>query len=264
MKVTFFIRSVAMLAIVLFGSTMVAHPVYAQTSLAPCTNCNLGYVQLEPIPGIALTSGNNPNDPNSLINPNNLYKIINAIFTILITGGALMAVLSLTLGGIQYMTSASAGGKNSGIKRAQAAMWAMLLIAGTWLTLHTINPKLLTFSLNPCPNGVQGINCNINSNLSNGGGTTSAAPLQATLTQDQINQQGLSGKLQNTDSLQYNTGNLPSSSQVQQFDSSCASKGGKTAGMGVSATQAVFVCETPTAYSADPANQFNNAGSPLP
>lgn len=114
------------------------------------TNGNLGYTPLEPIPG--LTS--NPD----LTNPGNLPVIINAIFKVLITVGALLAVLMLTVGGIQYMTSGSAGEKNIGIKRAQAALWGIVLIAAAWLILYTINPALLNFTLNPCPDGV---NCTI-------------------------------------------------------------------------------------------------------
>jgi hypothetical protein len=134
-------------------------------STGPCTSCNLGYTPLEPIPGV--TSGVN------LIDPHNLPAIINSIFTILITVGALLAVLFLTIGGVQYMLSESAGGKNEGIRRATAAMWGILLIAGIWLILHTINPNLLSFNLNPCPNGGSG--CTINSNITNS--TTSAQPV---------------------------------------------------------------------------------------
>jgi len=149
----------------------------AQTQ-GSCTNCNLGYTPLEPIPGL--------NSPN-LVAPGSLPAIINAIFTILITAGALIAVLSLTIGGIQYMTSASATLKNAGIKRAQASMWAMLLIAGTWLILHTVNPALLNFSLNPCPSGSSG--CTVsgysipNTTLSNTANTgTTFTPYTGALT----------------------------------------------------------------------------------
>jgi hypothetical protein len=109
-------------------------------------SCNLGYTALEPIPG--LTSGTNLTAPGSLPN------IINAIFKILISAGALLAVLSLTVGGVQYMVSGSASGKSSGIGRAKAALWGILLIAASWLILNTVNPQLLKFDLNPCPAGV--------------------------------------------------------------------------------------------------------------
>ena len=120
--------------------------------IAPCgDNCNLGYTPLEPIPG--LTQDQNGNN-NYLVSPNNLHNIIDAIFKIMITVGALFAVLMLTVGGIQYMISGSAGEKNIGIKRAQAALWGIVLLAASYLILNTVNPKLLNFNLNPCPDGV--------------------------------------------------------------------------------------------------------------
>ena len=102
---------------------------YAQSTITPCgSNCNLGYTPLEPIPGV--TQSNGTYDPTQ---PGSLPGIINAIFRVLITAGALIAVLSLTIGGVQYMTSSSVGGKNIGLERAQAALWGILLIAATWL-----------------------------------------------------------------------------------------------------------------------------------
>ncbi len=70
---------------------------------------NLGYTPLEPIPGLTT----------DLTNSNNLPSIINAIFKILISIGALIAVLALTVGGIQYMTSSSAEMKTTGIEQRQ-------------------------------------------------------------------------------------------------------------------------------------------------
>jgi hypothetical protein len=116
-------------------------------TVAPCTTCNLTYQPLEPLLP--------PNSTASLTDPNSLPGILNVIFTILITVGALLAVLMLTIGGIQYMTSGTAGGKNVGMKRAQAALWGIVLIAGSWLILNTINPKLLNFTLNPCTQDMQ-------------------------------------------------------------------------------------------------------------
>jgi hypothetical protein len=130
------------------------HIVNAQSPSTPvpltnCTTCNLGYTPLEPIPGI--------NSAN-LTQPNSLPLFLNDIFQILIILGALLAVLMLTIGGVQYMVSGTAGGKNQGIERAKAALWGVLLIASSWLILNTINPKLLTFTLIPCSTGV---NCTV-------------------------------------------------------------------------------------------------------
>jgi len=218
----------------------------AQNTTAPCTNCNLGYTALEPIPGVT-------SDTNALVAPNNLHVIINAIFKILITAGALIAVLSLTIGGVQYMVSSSAGGKNAGIQRAQASLWAILLIAGSWLILNTINPNLLNFNLNPCPAGGTS-NCTVTSNASNS--TVSApSPTLTQLTPDQMAQDGLTGKLQDATTLTYNAQNLPTAEQQNTFTNNCTQKGGKVAANQVAGG---FICETPAAYSTDPSNSYIN------
>src|SRR6185312_11558374 len=64
--------------------------------------CNLGYTPLEPIPGVTSANGSyNPTQPGAFA------AIINAIFRVLITVGALLAVFSLTIGGVQYMVTGS-------------------------------------------------------------------------------------------------------------------------------------------------------------
>lgn len=151
------------------------------TSTIPgsCTSCNLGYTPLEPIPGI--TSGTNLTDPHSL------PGIINTIFKIFITVGALLAVISLTWGGIEYMVSGSAVTKAGGIKRAQAALWGILLLAAIWLILYTINPQLLNFTLTPCADGV---NCTVI-----GSAITQTTPGTTATTPTTASQQGISSAL---------------------------------------------------------------------
>lgn len=139
------------------------------TTATPCAHanaanggCDLGYTPLEPIP--ELTSGTD------LTSAGSLPKIINAIFVIFITVGALIAVLMLTVGGVQYMISGGPADKNKGIQRAKAALWGILLIAASYLILHTINPQLLNFSLNPCPGGSAG--CTVTGNTATNSNTT--------------------------------------------------------------------------------------------
>ncbi|MGC9602425.1 MAG: pilin [Minisyncoccia bacterium] len=136
------------------------------------TGTNLPYQALEPIPGLTT----NPD----LTNPGNLPTIVNAIFTILISVGALLAVLMLTVGGIEYMVSSTIKTKQEGLKRAQAALWGIVLIAASWLILNTINPKLLSFNLNPCTQDMQqqGL-CTVTAN-SNTSNNNSNNPAQAT------------------------------------------------------------------------------------
>src|SRR5579859_136760 len=96
-----------------------------------CAGANLPYTPLEPIPGITSGSASNPTfDPTQ---PGQLPQLISAVFKILITVGALLAVLMLTIGGVQYMVAGGAVLKTQGIQRAQAALWGLLLVAASWL-----------------------------------------------------------------------------------------------------------------------------------
>jgi hypothetical protein len=127
--------------------------------------CNLGYTPLEPIPGF--TVGTN------LADPNNLPGLINLIFKILITVGALIAVLSLTIGGIQYMVSEVVQRKASALNRVRSSLWAILLIASVWLILNTVNPDLLKFTFSPC----KGTGCVVNSSPNNNLNTSNTPSL---------------------------------------------------------------------------------------
>jgi len=119
--------------------------------------CNLGYTPLEPIPGVTSANGSyNPTQPGAFA------AIINAIFRVLITVGALLAVFSLTIGGVQYMVTGSTALKSRAISRVKAALWGIALIAGIWLILNTLNPQLLNFNFNPCSAGNSTV-CNYSS-----------------------------------------------------------------------------------------------------
>ncbi len=94
------------------------------------------YTPLEPISGVS-QDGTYSNFP----------QFLAAIFKVLFTIGALIAVAGLTYGGIQYMVSDVAHIKKDGLDRAKSAVYGMIILAGSWLILHTINPDLLNFSL---------------------------------------------------------------------------------------------------------------------
>jgi len=215
--------------------------------------CNLGYTPLEPIPGV--TSGTN------LTSGAGFSNLVNALFKILISAGALLAVLMLTIGGIQYMTSSSIGNKKQGLDRAWAAIYGLLLIAATWLILNTINPKLLNFNFIACPQGSSVCNATATANTSPFGATTVPAAQQVSLTPDQISQAGFAGKTQDTSALLYNNSNLPSAAAVQNYNNTCQTKGGIPTSATVSG-QSAFVCETQAAFNSS--DQFNNAGAALP
>ena len=60
---------------------------------------------------------------------------------------AAMAFFMITLGGIWYATSDAISGKSQGKEWVTNAIWGLLLVIGAYVILNTINPKILTFSL---------------------------------------------------------------------------------------------------------------------
>lgn len=104
-----------------------------------CTGPNCGdinYVPLEPLPGFP-TSGNV-----------DLPTFLNALFKILFSIGALLAVGNMVVGGIAYMTSEVTEGKSNARQRMTGSLYGLLLLAGSYLILNTINPQLLNLSFN--------------------------------------------------------------------------------------------------------------------
>jgi hypothetical protein len=117
-----------------------AGPALAQTS-DPGFGCtgpggtNCKYVPLEPL-SLLDESGTT-----------SFAGFISSLFKVLFAVSGLLAVVMLTFGGIEYMVSDIAHRKNEGLARAQAAVYGILILAGSWLLLHTINPELLNFNL---------------------------------------------------------------------------------------------------------------------
>lgn len=97
----------------------------------------LVYVPLEPLPGTT------PGD--AAYGSLSLY--LNLVFKILISIGAMVAIITLVLGGITYMVSEIVDKKSEAKRRIQAAILGLLLLLTCWLILYEINPKLTQFSL---------------------------------------------------------------------------------------------------------------------
>ena len=106
----------------------------------PTTNGTLEYSPLEPLPGL------------EGIENVDFATMLNLLFKVLITVGALFAVGMLVWGGIMYMASGATGEIGEAKKRMQAAIYGLLLLAGSWLILNTINPQLLNFNIS----GIEG------------------------------------------------------------------------------------------------------------
>jgi hypothetical protein len=93
------------------------------------------YVPLEPLPGATANSYNS------------LSAYLNLVFKILISIGAMIAVVTLVIGGITYMVSEIVDKKSEARRRMQAAIIGLLLLLTCWLILYEINPNLTTFAL---------------------------------------------------------------------------------------------------------------------
>lgn len=68
-------------------------------------------------------------------------------FTLIISLGALFAVVMLVVAGIGYMFSESFIDIDKAKERAKAALWGLLLLGSSYLILYVINPQLLNFDL---------------------------------------------------------------------------------------------------------------------
>ncbi len=127
-----------------------------QTPTAFCTNGTCTYTPLEPLPG----------QPAAGQGALTFAQYISNIFTISIVIGSMIAVAVLVVSGITYMMSEALPSKDWGKRKIKQALWALLVLLGSYLILSTINPNLVQF----LPGGTIG-----------GNGTKPINPLQPCL-----------------------------------------------------------------------------------
>ena len=138
----------------------------APTPASTCTGPSCGTIQytpLEPIPGLPSSGGVD------------FPTFLNALFKVLFSIGALLAVGRMVVGGIMYMTSEVTETKSNAKRWMTGSLYGLLLLAGSYLILYTINPALLNLSLNLSSNGTQTTTqpntTTATSNTGTGGGT---------------------------------------------------------------------------------------------
>jgi type IV secretory pathway VirB2 component (pilin) len=78
-----------------------------------------------------------PTDPNALGN------YLNLIIKLIIGFSAVMAVVMIVMGGLEYMTGELISEKASGKEKITGAVFGLVLVLGSWLLLNEINPDLL-------------------------------------------------------------------------------------------------------------------------
>ena len=106
-----------------------------------------GYQLLAPLP-----NPDNPNQPFSSFDPkattNPLGTYLNLIIKLIIGISAVLAVVMIVIGGLQYMTSELISSKEEGKERIKDALLGLLIALGAWALLNTINPNLLNTNVN--------------------------------------------------------------------------------------------------------------------
>ncbi len=60
---------------------------------------------------------------------------------------AVLAMIMIIMGGLEYMTTELVSEKSAGKEKIQNAILGIVLALGAWLILNTINPKLLEVCL---------------------------------------------------------------------------------------------------------------------
>lgn len=113
----------------------------------------------------ALFAADSPNTSYTLLEPGvfggdvkqvtSFTDYANKAFSVLLAVAIALAILMIVIGGFEYVTSATAGGKGEGGKKIRDALTGLAIILLSWLALYTINPKLVEWNFTVEPLGGQ-------------------------------------------------------------------------------------------------------------
>ncbi len=98
------------------------------------------YIPLVDLPGVATSNAKGA--------PITFATYIPGMFRLFIGIAGALAVLMIVIGGLEYITSESLGGKKDGKEKLNNAIIGLLLAIGAFSILSTIDPKILVFDLN--------------------------------------------------------------------------------------------------------------------
>lgn len=126
------------------------------------TDTNTTYTPLAPLPGLpaepydtsrqcATTKNANGTETTTCANPCPFGNYLNIIIKLIIGIAAVLAMVMIVMGGIQYMTSDLISSKEAGKEQITHAVLGLLLALGAFIILNTINPKLLSACLDKLP-----------------------------------------------------------------------------------------------------------------
>jgi hypothetical protein len=127
-KIFLLVPITLILFVALFTNTLTSNIVHAQ----PSTDT---YIPLAPLPGAAPAGGTGFN------------TYVRGMFALLIGIAAVLAVLMIVIGGIQYMSTDAISGKSEGKEKITQALYGLFLAMACWLILYTIDPKILNFDV---------------------------------------------------------------------------------------------------------------------
>lgn len=91
-------------------------------------------------------------------NPCPFGNYLNIMIKVIIGMAAVLAMVMITIGGIEYMTSELVSGKENGKETITNAILGLLIALGAYLILNTINPQLLNACLDKLPQATITIN----------------------------------------------------------------------------------------------------------
>ncbi|MEK7463743.1 MAG: hypothetical protein AAB610_01320 [Patescibacteria group bacterium] len=100
------------------------------------------YTLLEPLPCIKGTSTDNT-CKDGVTKTINLNDYIGYVFKFSIALAALLAVIMIIWGGVEYMTSETPFGKGNGRERIENAVIGLVMVLASYLILATIDPRLV-------------------------------------------------------------------------------------------------------------------------
>ncbi len=122
-------------------------PLGTPTTTTNTTTSTTIYKPLAPLPNLT--------EPIDTASPNALGNYLNVIIKLVIGISAVLAVLMIIMGGLEYITSELPGAKGEGKKRITDAVVGLLIAMGAWIILYTINPKILNTVLDIDPTTIQ-------------------------------------------------------------------------------------------------------------
>ena len=107
--------------------------------IVPVVNTDTTYTMLAPLPGLEGTINTVDDCP--------FGKYLNIIIKLIMGISAVLAMVMITMGGIQYITSDLVSNKEAGKETITHAILGLVMMLGAFLILNTVNPKLLNACL---------------------------------------------------------------------------------------------------------------------